>query len=302
MKPWKLLLIILLAAVLIGCLVSPFIYWGMGKVAPSCSVAASLYGRDFHRFLNRCIMISGVVLVAIWWRPLIKGRPRSLGLERGPHWKGQLAGGFLFGVVSLIIFTFIMIICDARRIYLDSTGKIITGVLSALITCAIVGFLEEVFFRGFFMGSIMEKGRVAGAVIISSAFYSILHFFKLKEGLPPEGLDIFAGFKTLGAIFASYADPLVILPGFVGLFLLGVVLAMCYIWTGSLYFGIGLHAGLVFIIQADGRFLSKGMAMLDKRWLYGGSDYVTGVTGWVFLIVAVFAIRLIITRKGWKVG
>jgi len=61
-------------------------------------------------------------------------------------------------------------------------------------------------------------------------------------------------------------------------------------------------AGLVFIIQADGRFLSKGMAMLGKKWLYGGSDYVTGVAGWVFLIVAVFAIRFIITRKGWKVG
>lgn len=301
MKPWKLLLLILLAAVLIGCIVSPFVYWATGKLAPSCSICASLYERDFHRFVNRCIMISGVVLVILFWKPLVRGRPRSLGLERGPHWRGQLSGGFLFGVVSLVVFTFLMILLDARRVYLDTPGKIAAGLLGALVTCAIVGFLEEVFFRGFFMGSMLEKGRAARAVVISSAFYSILHFFKVKDGPSPEGLDLLAGFKTLGAIFASYADPRVILPGFVGLFLLGVLLALCYLWTRSLYFGIGLHAGLVFVIQADGRFLSKGMALVGKKWLYGGSDYVTGVLGWAFLLAVIFIIRALFKRKGWKI-
>jgi membrane protease YdiL (CAAX protease family) len=64
-----------------------------------------------------------------------------------------------------------------------------------------------------------------------------------------DGIEPLAGFSHLLASFRPFLDPVLLLPGIFGLFLIGLVLSYALIRTGKLYLGIGLHAGWVFSLK-----------------------------------------------------
>ena len=97
------------------------------------------------------------------------------------------------------------------------------------------------------------------------------------------GLD-----KTLQRVFE-------ILPGLLGLFLVGVVLSYACLRTGALYLSIGLHAGWIFGLQTlsmFGRYQRR-----DLGWFFGASEpkIVSGVATWIG-ILAILAVVHWITR------
>lgn len=107
---------------------------------------------------------------------------------------------------------------------LDLTG---VGFLLTLFVGAVAApFTEEIFFRGFVYGGLRGRIGVVGAMIVSAAFFTALHFT----------LELF-------------------LP----IFILGLFLTWLYEYTGSLYPGMFLHAAnnavaliLVALLQTRG--------------------------------------------------
>ncbi len=107
---------------------------------------------------------------------------------------------------------------------LDMTGW---GFLGTLIAAGVIApVAEEIFFRGFLYGGLRRRIGVVGGMIISTLFFTVLHFT---------------------------------LPLFIPIFVLGLFLAMLYEYTGSLYPGIFLHSAnntlaliLLFILQNTG--------------------------------------------------
>ena len=158
-----------------------------------------------------------------------------------------------------------------------------------LIGC-LIGFIEEVFFRGFVLQSFREDMSTAIAVCATSAIYSVLHFLN-TEVLVARGFQVSVGLTTMSQflkpIFLQFIENL---PSSIGLFLVGVVLSYAFLLTKSLYLSVGLHSGWVFMMKADSLFLVR---IREKHeWFFGNSNQlVTGFIIWGFLICILFIIK-----------
>jgi hypothetical protein len=84
---------------------------------------------------------------------------------------------------------------------------------------------------------------------------------------------------------------MVLLPTFVGLFLLGIVLAEAFLRTGTVYFSIGLHAGFVVGAKMWPHMTSGGLRL--PAWLggYGPQPLISGVAAWTVAIALLVLIR-----------
>jgi membrane protease YdiL (CAAX protease family) len=135
-----------------------------------------------------------------------------------------------------------------------------------------------------------------GAFVITSLFYSAIHFVKPAEKISLSALDAWAGIRHLVYSFQPFLDPLAFLPGLFGLFLIGIVLSYAFLRTGSLYLSIGLHAGWIFGIKTIRVF--GDYRREDLGWLFGSSEpkLISGVAGWLG-IVAVGVIVHTMTRN-----
>lgn len=90
---------------------------------------------------------------------------------------------------------------------LDLTGA--GFLLTLFVGAAAAPFTEEIFFRGFVYGGLRGRIGILGAMVVSAAFFTALHFT----------LELF-----------------------IPIFILGLFLTWLYDYTGSLYPGMFLHA------------------------------------------------------------
>ncbi len=120
-------------------------------------------------------------------------------------------------------------------------GEPVHPVYLYAIECLSIGFLEETVFRGIILVVLLEKmpkGRsgVLGAIIVSSAIFSLIHL-----------LNLFAG-EALPATLLQVGYS----------FLMGMMWAVVYMATNNLVFPILLHATYDFFGQVMFRFGTVG--------------------------------------------
>ncbi|MGH7928580.1 MAG: CPBP family glutamic-type intramembrane protease, partial [Candidatus Binatia bacterium] len=141
-----------------------------------------------------------------------------------------------------------------------------------------------------------EHGRLR-AYLGANLFYSALHFVKPGEDYFMEEFDPLAGFRHLAFTFTPFLDPLQLLPGFFGLFLIGVVLSFAFTRTANLYLAIGLHGGWVFALKTFRVFGDFRRADLD--WMFGSTDpkIVSGVFTWIGIALVAVAIYWITRQR-----
>lgn len=135
-------------------------------------------------------------------------------------------------------------------------------VLQSLLTPLPLAFVEEALFRGVVFDQLGQAltGRIGGvvAVLSSAAIFSAVHFIR-----PPKR---------------------VLLPA-LGLFGLGVILAVAYVAGGRSYWlPVGVHAGGVLVIQLTRPFVE----FRGPPWLIGYSSYpICGLFGVVSMALYV---------------
>ena len=89
----------------------------------------------------------------------------------------------------------------------------------AFLMMLLVGFYEELVFRGYILGNLLQAMHPATALLVSAAIFAILH-----------GANPHTNWLAL-----------------VNVFLAGLLLGINYIFTRNLWFGIALHVGWNFI-------------------------------------------------------
>jgi membrane protease YdiL (CAAX protease family) len=97
--------------------------------------------------------------------------------------------------------------------------------------------------------------------------------------------------------FHPFFEPATILPGLIGLFLIGVVLSYALVRTGNLYLSIGIHAGWIIGLKTIRVFGDYNRQ--DLGWLFGVADpkIVSGVAAWIGVVLVGVAIAGL-TRPG----
>ena len=247
------LLIFLTASLAVACLISPWMSLGADWTAAQWPELLS-ERVPFSKIFNRAFMIAGIMLFIFFRRILVPPEIKHL-LTPGAHiaWRNFLTGWGL-ALVSMVLLGAVMAAADVFAPYFRlSRGEMLGRLAGALFAGVFVGFLEELFFRGILFFGLREHGHALRAYFLANLFYSVLHFVKPGESYFLEGLDVFAGFRHLLTTFDPFLRPLELLPGIIGLFLIGVVFSYALARTGNLYLSIGLHAGWIFSLEIVSR-------------------------------------------------
>jgi membrane protease YdiL (CAAX protease family) len=239
----------------------------------------------FSRIFNRTFMFSGIVLFFLCRRLLRIGNFAQLGFVSLRQGGGDLLRGWSLAVGSLAALLLAMSLAQVFEPYFRlSLARSLSRSFSALLSGVFAGSLEEVFFRGILFKGLLQNGKLFRAFVLSSLFYSALHFVKPGEAYFVDGVEPLAGFRHLFFTFTPFSEPLNILPGMFGLFLLGIVLSYAFLRTGNLYLSIGLHAGWIFGLKTVRVF--GDYTRDDLGWLFGSTDpkIVSGVAAWIGIV------------------
>lgn len=285
MRPLRALLIYIIAVFVGGALLAPPVYWLIQSLAHhfpdafSHGLLEKVANAAFHRYVNRCIII--IALLGLW--PLVNNLGFNSWSDVGfvnprGQWK-KLGGGFLLGFISLAIVAALAFACHARRMnpYL-SAGKTAERLLEAAAAAVILAVLEELLFRGALFGALRKVFRWIFALILSSMFYAIMHYFESADD--PATITWLSGVKLLPLMLSNLGNLHQVIPGFLNLTLAGMLLGWAYQRTGNLYFSIGLHMGWIFWVKAYA--LVTWFTPEANRWLWG-SGRMAIVNGWVAL-------------------
>lgn len=293
------LLIFLLLALALTCVISPWVALGAEWYAarwPNMIEEQIPFGRIF----NRSFMIAGILLFFVLRRHLIPDEIKALLALPVPLARRNLLTGFGLALASMALLLSAMTVADVYTPFFRlSLGTSLSRLASALGSGVFAGFMEEVFFRGMLFFGILRSGGRIKAYLLANLFYSALHFVKPGEEYFLNHLDVFAGVRHLLTTFQPFLDPLSLLPGITGLFLIGVALSYALERTGSLYLSIGLHAGWIVAIKSV-RIVGD-YTRRDLGWLFGATDpkIVSGVATWIGILLVILAVTHLTRRSSF---
>jgi membrane protease YdiL (CAAX protease family) len=273
-----------LAVIVLGALLAPPLYW-LGQAVAARGVMQFLAETEFQKFFNRGMLVAALVL--LW--PTIKwlrvGSARELGLEPDQRWWKRLVVGFLIAgsLVALLGAAYLgaEVYHFKKELHFEKTPPLL---LSALI----VALLEEGLFRGAILGLFRRTMKPWPAIVATSAIFSAVHFLKPDENVQVEHVHWLAGFELVPHVFHQFAEPLLLLGGFTTIFVLGIMLADVTTRTRSLWMGIGLHAGLVFVKMSFSKLTKRESAHLP--WI--GEELQIGLVPVGVLLLAWVIARL----------
>ena len=296
------LLFFVIAALALTCLISPWF-----------ALAADWFATDglglfseripFSRIFNRAFMISGVALFILFRGYFIDGQIKQLFAARFALARRDLVTGWGLAIGSMILLTVAMTASDIFTPYFRlSLSRALSRIASATMAGLSVGVIEELFFRGILFMGLYRQGNLVRAYLAANLFYSVLHFVKPGKAYFLDDIEPLAGFSHLLASFRPFLDPLLLLPGIFGLFIIGLVLSYALIRTGKLYLGIGLHAGWVFSLKTMRVF--GDFTRDDLGWVFGETDpkIVSGVATWAGILLVGIAVHFLTRSRAARSG
>lgn len=279
-------------SVMAGGLMAPLLYnllVGLGRGASCCSV---LRETEFEKVTSRCVLLAVLGGAFLMMRCAGMTTLEKQGFQRGVRWKSLLAGGFAAGILSMAL---LLVLAGVTGAYLPGAvgwgAKLWIKMAGNLIGAVLVGYMEEWLFRGVIFGTLRKAMGVLAAVLVSSVFFSLVHFARPEN---PVGV-VFghwdSAFRLMPYMF-TYDD---IRWGYEGykmatLFFMGVTLCFFYAYFRNLYFIIGLHTGWVWIMRlGDAVFDDRNTAVLS-HW-FGPTPGVvkSGVALVMSILFALFA-------------
>lgn len=293
MRPLRALLIYILAVFIGGALLAPPLYWLLQSLAQHFPGAfAKLAASPFHRYVNRCIL--GIALLGLW--PLVKNlgftSPAEVGLVKPYGQMKKLGAGFLLGFLSLAIVAALAFACHARQLNARFSGQqIAEKLLSAAAGAIIIAVLEELLFRGALFGALRKVFHWIFALLLSSMFYAIMHYFESAKDT--DTVTWLSGLHLLPLMLRNLGNLQAVVPGFFNLTLAGILLGWAYQRTGNLYFSVGLHMGWIFWVKAYA--VLSALTPTANAWWWG-SGRMAIVNGWVALPILIATLLVF----GWK--
>ena len=240
----------------------------------------------FDRILRRLIMIGTLLLV---WGLVRSHREslKELGLGKPKEGFSFFGKGFLFGLGLVVLLSVVQWYLGARFWHLTDKGgwHWIGYFFKALGAGILICALEEFFFRGFMFFMLRDLWNTPVSLIVTNFIYALVHFFpkgRVFVGANPTVRD---SLRILGgAVTPSASALLEMLLPMAGLFLFGLILSFLFLRTRTLYTSMGVHAGAIFALKLNRRFLPE---ISDKmNFLSGTKNLYDGMGGLVILLVA----------------
>ncbi|MEC8826930.1 MAG: CPBP family intramembrane glutamic endopeptidase [Verrucomicrobiota bacterium] len=260
------ILVFIAGTVVLGALLAPFLYVGGKHVVAEGwlegtlldDINGSMDRAKFSRYFNRAILLGGFIMILPTVRWLNAGKKKRgsvkefINLDPNPAWWRHLLIGFVAGGASLLVLGS-GYVAQGWYVMKDTDKPLYEVLLEALGTGIAVGLLEELVFRGALYAVLAKLLKPKPLFYGVAALFAVLHFFNPPHGLTVEVVHAGSGFWFVGRIFqhffSQFGDLYFLLSEFAVLFAIGLVLGYTREKTGSLWLGIGLHAGWVFGVK-----------------------------------------------------
>ncbi len=269
------------AVVLGGAVLAPVLFW-LVQAAAAHGIAVFLLRFNFESFFHRALLICA--LLFLW--PLLRSlRIRSLNdlqLRRNSHAWRDLGAGWLLAALSLG-FTGLALVHIGSFAMKNSIPW--SGVGAVATAAVAVPIIEETFFRGLILGILLRAVRPFTAALVTSAFFSVIHFLKAPDRTSPS-VTWTSGFHSIANSFSQFTDPMLVLAAFATLFLVGAILADARLRTASLWLPIGLHSGWIFVSGIFGKITRQStllLPLLGKNLLVGLIPLGLGLITWALI-------------------
>ena len=256
------------ATILFGALAAPLLFWTAQALAAR-GIFPALANFDFESFFHRALLLGAILFIWPFLRWLEIKRLKDLGLARNERWGRDLGVGFLLSGLPTLG-------CGVALVALGNytmRGQVAWGAVAAVAgAAAVVPLIEETLFRGLFLGVLIRRGRPWIAAGLSAAIFAIVHFLKAPDQTTTS-VEWTSGFVSLAHSFDQFSEPMLVLAGFLTLFLIGLILAHARLRTQSLWLPIGLHAGWIFANGAFNKMAHREVVALP--WL--GKNLLIGI-------------------------
>lgn len=299
-----------LASLVMAAVISPWLYQG-GKHLAARAAAEDLpalfewlgaaCGRArFGRYFDRSMLLSALVFMPFLYRRIrfLRSGPEAAVQGAPLCWRERMlrivAGAVVSGVI-LWLTGALLAACGAFEVRerLPTAGMFFSKVLVPAVGASL---LEEWLFRGVLLGLWLRYTRPVAACVGSSLLFAFLHFLQ-----PPAGTMIadpshaFAGFRFFGEILLHFSDPRFFIADFFSLFAVGLILAWARLRTGSLWFGIGLHAGWIIAFKGFNLIHQSSESSALRPWGVG-EDLRSGIVPLVALAFTAWVCGFVMRR------
>jgi len=244
---WRLLLHSITYNLLLLCLITPIIL--LSDLRDRTPTASSVL------VFSTIAMLGAVTLSVFLSRRFLDRRPiSSIGLKINrkvffDSLSGFLIAGVMMGCIYLIELLLGWLKCEGFAWQSSSPATVIGGVLSMLAVFILVGWNEELLFRGYRLQNLNESLNPAWGLALSSIWFALAHL----------------------------ANPGVSAMALGGLYLAGLFLAYACMRTKQLWLPIGLHIGWNFFEGVVFGYPVSGMDLFHLiRHTISGPDFWTG--------------------------
>jgi len=198
-----------------------------------------------------------------------------------------LVWGFFGGVALAGAMTLLQWAVGARlwRLHETDVWHWIGFFFKGLGAGALIGLIEESFFRGFLYQTFKNLWNSKGSLIVTNLIYAAVHFFPKNHIILGKEPTVVDSFRLLTAALTPSGDKfLAAVPALAGLFLFGLILSFVFLRTGSLFPSIGIHAGAVFTLKLNRRFLPDVSEKMG--FISGTKNLYDGLVGLALLTLA----------------
>lgn len=266
LKSLKIISNLLIFTLIISFLLTGFLFELQNYLLSGVSGAKPFH---FLRIFSRLLTIV-LFVVVVWYCLRIEKRSlRSYGLEVHSLSKKKLWIGFGFGILSMSLLILLnLFFCDSKLEFKANTILLFRDMVLQLFVVFTIALVEEWFFRGFLLQTLVKDFGIRISVIGSSLFFAATHFVR------------------------PVTNWIHLLPEFFGLFLIGLILANASVYTRSLHFSIGIHAGWVYIVKLDKFFINHFDSQLQR--VFGGEKLLKGITAWILILLILTYLKKIV--------
>ncbi|MBE6413577.1 MAG: CPBP family intramembrane metalloprotease [Verrucomicrobiaceae bacterium] len=300
-KGLLLFLYVYIGASLFASIFTPLAFWLVEWVNTNspCQLTEYLMRKKITIYYDRLRWLPIVISLPLILKACGLLSFKNLGIAFDKQSLKVFAKYWLFGAItvcSIFIIQAIFVGVSER-----DNIKIANIVFSAISGSLILGFLEEIVFRGLLMRNIYTAFGCISGIILSSLFFAYKHFkvpSEIWKVLPDNGLSAewYSGFvvcyyDTIGIGYNFQLIP------FLSLFVFGVVLCVFYIKTKSLQSSIAFHAGTVCLMMGFKKFFK--LNSYENQFIFGNEWITNGCIG-LGTLCLIFIISVLFIKSSKK--
>ena len=272
-----------------------------------CSLLYMQFDEQPILALNKAIKYGAILMSAIFIIPIMKSyklydRQLVGYLEPKIKFILNICKGFALSLLVSTLLIFLFKYFDIRNINFNLfifDQLFLYSVLFIIFISLIISIIEESFFRGIMIQKSNNLISKFSIIIFSSLIYSLFHFIKIPL-ITDDNILWNSGLIELFNVFINF-HKVIFIDAAITLFIFGILLGVIRTYFKTISYGIGIHAGFIFIIKI---FKQNSSVNFDSNYVFMLSpyDHFTGHLSTIWITTILIFLLVFLYKKNSRIS